>query len=272
MVRELEDLLINKGDDVPLDIAVLQLASIEYPGLDVSYFSEVLDSHGRELAETTDPRMPGEEWVAAANRYLFEDLGFHGNREDYYNARNSCLNDVLTARAGIPITLCVVYMEVARRLGRNVLGIGLPGHFLCKYQDAGYAAFIDCFHGRVLSEEDCRDMALNAAHIDIEDLPRALAPVSKWQIAIRMLNNLRQVYYQGKQYDKAIRVLDLYLAALPGSAEEYKQRGVLHLHQRRPKDALTDLTRYLQLAPHAGDRAEIEDHVRNVRRYLQSLN
>jgi regulator of sirC expression with transglutaminase-like and TPR domain len=217
--------------------------------------------------------MDGEEWIAAANEYLFETLGFRGNRENYYAPRNSCLSDVLMERAGIPITLAVVYMEVARRVGRDVQGIGLPGHFVARYRDQEGVAYIDCFNGgRVMSADECRDLASRVAGVDIGNNPRALSPVSKWQIGIRMLNNLRVAYYEAKEFDKAIRVLDMYLAALPASAEEYKQRGSLHLSRRRPVEALRDFQKYIELAPQAPDRAEIEQHAADLRRYVRSLN
>ncbi len=272
-MRELEELLVNKTDNVPLDVAILQLASVEYAGLDVSYFVEVLDSHARELGELTSPSMCGEEFIETANEYLYENLGFQGNRTDYYSPRNSCLNDVLIERQGIPITLTVVYMEIARRLGREVFGVGLPGHFLGLYRDREFTGFIDCFNGgRILDPEECRQLAWETAHVDIAGHEQFLEPVRKWKIALRMLDNLRLIYLRSKDYEKAIRVLDLHLAALPGSAEEYRQRGLLHLHQQRPSDALTDLQRYLKLSPNAADKSEVEEQAASIRRLLRSLN
>lgn len=272
-MRELEELLVNKAENVPLDAAILQLASVEYPGLDTSYFVEVLDSHARELGELTRPSMSGEEFLEITNEYLYENLGFHGNRNDYYNPRNSCLNDVLIERQGIPISLTVVYMEIARRLGREIHGVGLPGHFLGLYRDGELTAYIDCFHGgRILDPEECRQLAWETARVDIAGHEQFLAPVRKWKIALRMLDNLRLIYLRAKDYEKAIRVLDLYLAALPGSAEEYRQRGLLHLYQQRPADALTDLQRYLKLSPNAADKAEVEEQAANIRRMLRSVN
>lgn len=272
-MRELEDLLVNRDENVPLDAALLQLASVEHPNIDVTYFVEVLDSHARELDEIAGTGLDGEDWIAATNEYLYDNLGFCGNQSDYYSPRNSCLNDVLVERKGIPITLSVVYMEIARRLDRTVRGIGLPGHFIVHYQDREFSAYIDCFHeGRILLPEECRELAARVAGVDIDAHPEAMKPVTKWQIAIRMLNNMRVAYYEKKDYERAIRVLDLYLAALPGSADEYKQRGGLHLGCRRPVEALRDFQKYLELAPRAADRAEIEGHAATLRRYVQSLN
>lgn len=272
-MRELEDLLVNKAESVPLDVAILQIASIEYPGLDATCFVELLDSHARELSEMTSPSMPGEEFLEITNEYLYDSLGFRGNRSDYYNPRNSCLNDVLADRQGIPITLTVVYMEIARRLGREVLGVGMPGHFLGLYRDSEFTAFIDCFNeGRIIDSGQCRQLAWETAHVDIEGQEHFLEPVSKWRIALRMLDNLRVTYLRRQDFEKAVRVLDLHLAALPGSAEEYKQRGLLHLHQQRPVDALADFERYLKLSPDSPGRDEVERHAAGIRRILGSIH
>lgn len=263
-----------QGDEqARLDVAALEIAAIEYPRLDPGPFLEILDSHARELEALAPQTASAEDYVAAANQYLFADLAFRGNQEDYYNPHNSCLNDVLLTRKGIPITLSLVYMEVARRLGRPVVGVGLPGHFLVQYQDASYSPFIDCYYqGRILTVEDCRDLAIQVSKVDIFRTPSLLHPVSKRQIVIRMLNNLRGIYYQQDSYEKAIRVLDWLLEAEPESAEEHKQRGVLHLHCKRPRYALADLQRYLTLAPNAPDHGEIEKQTSLLRQYLQSLN
>src|SRR5262245_59813142 len=128
-VNELLDLL--RGIAEPdLDRAALLLARIEYTNLEIDPYLELLDSYATELSSKLRPGFSGLDYVLTANRYLFEELGFAGNAENYYDPRNSCLNDVLTSRLGIPITLSVVYMEVARRLNKPVFGIGLPGHFL----------------------------------------------------------------------------------------------------------------------------------------------
>lgn len=250
----------------------MQIATIEYPNLDIPSFLELLDSHARELRQWMVPNMSGVEWVAAANEYMFENLGFAGNQDDYYNARNSCLNEVLLSRTGIPITLAIVYMEVARRLNKTVHGISLPGHFLVRYDDEDYSTYIDCFHsGRLLNMEECRDLAMRVAKVDVYTTPEVLEPASSWHIAVRMLNNLRGVYYRNKDLEKAIAVLDLLIEAAPLAAEEYKQRGVLKMALQRRREALADLERYVALAPTARDRAEIETHIESIRTFLRSL-
>src|SRR5450755_2928730 len=159
-MQPLLDLLTGGSDEVSLDRAALEVARIEHPNLDIAPFIAILDFYAAELSERLAGRAGGSGYVEAANQYLFAELGFKGNSANYYDPGNSCLNDVLTARTGIPITLAVVYLEVGRRLAQPVYGIGLPGHFLVQYRSAGFAAFIDVFHqGRLLTEEECFDLA-----------------------------------------------------------------------------------------------------------------
>ncbi|MFN7920249.1 MAG: transglutaminase-like domain-containing protein [Bryobacteraceae bacterium] len=254
---------------MPLDRAALGLATLEFPGLEPEPFLEILDSHARELLELVDPRAPGEEFVAVANRYFFETCGFTGNKDDYDNPRNSCLNEVLLTRTGIPISLAVVYLEVGRRLHRPVFGVGMPGHFLVKYEDRHYTEFVDCFHGKGVTFEECRELALASSRIDIFAVPSSLAPVSNRQIIARMMNNLRRVYYKSGQLAKALGILDLCIDADPSVAEEYRQRGVLHMSQQHAHLALADFESYLRLAPPRDDgRDQIEEQVRQLRMWL----
>ena len=272
-MQRLLDLLTGRIEESGLDRAALELARIEYPGLDIEPFVGILDSYARELSARLAGRAGGSGYVAAANQYLFEELGFRGNTGNYYDPRNSCLNQVLTARTGIPITLAVVYMEIARRLDQPVYGIGLPGHFLVEYRDADFAAFIDVFYGgRLLTADDCLDLARETAGVTLRNDSRLLAPVSQRRILTRMLHNLRGVYLQARAYRKALQTLDLLVAADPHSAEEYKQRGLVHLHLQNPAAARSDLETYLRLAPHAADRAGIEKRVRALRSYQATMN
>src|ERR1700733_11055452 len=135
-----------------LDVAALEIASIETPDLDPEPFLGALDRIASEISARLPASCDGREFVRVANGYLFGDLGFHGNEIDYNDPRNSCLNYVLDRRTGIPIALSVVDIEVARRLGKPVSGVGLPGHFIVEYNDGEFATFIDPFHsGKLLA-------------------------------------------------------------------------------------------------------------------------
>ena len=271
-MHELRELLQGGPGDPGLDVAALQIATVEYPELAPSTFVEVLDSYGRELVERVAPSADGEEFIHTMNEYMFEELGFQGNQDDYYHPANSCLNEVLTKRIGIPISLSVVYMEVARRAGRKVHGIGLPGHFIVQYEDADITAYIDPFHaGRLMFETECYELAHEITGLDISADTTVLKPVSKLHILIRMLNNLRSVYFQRQQPLKAIEVLTLLIEADPGSPEEYKQRGVCLAQVNRFAQARSDLEMYLKLSPDAPDRDPVSQQIERITRYLAAL-
>jgi len=272
-VERLLDLLAGRDDSLELDRAALELARIQYPDLDAERFLAILDSYAIELSGRLAGSPGGAGYVAAANQYLFGDLGFTGNAQNYYDPRNSCLNEVLATRTGIPITLAVVYLEVARRLARPVCGIGLPGHFLVEYRDADLSVYVDVFHsGRTLTPDQCYDLARQAAGPQEENDPRWLEPVGKRHILVRMLNNLSGVYFRRQSWAKALAALNLLLAAEPGAADYYKQRAIAQIKLCNHAAARTDLESYLRLAPQATDRGEIEKHLRAVRHYLAGLN
>jgi regulator of sirC expression with transglutaminase-like and TPR domain len=271
-VRELRELLVGETEEVPLDLAALQVATIEYPQIDVNSFLLLLDSYAREAGERVSDSTDGPAFIQILNHYLFDELGFHGNSGDYYNPANSCLNEVLASRTGIPITLSLVYMEISRRLGRTVLGIGLPGHFVVQYYDDAFSAFIDPFHeGRILFDVECLDLAKNVTGVDVSLNPDVLRPVSNRHIIVRMLNNIRAAYFRAQNMAKAILILDLLIEAMPESPEEYKQRGMCLMQMQKLKAARADFAIYLRLRPDAVDRQQIEAQLIDITRRLSAL-
>jgi regulator of sirC expression with transglutaminase-like and TPR domain len=262
------DLLARRPSRIELDRAALAIARVEYPDLDAVPYLEQLDDFAAAIAERTGDLNDGEKFIHATNEYLFGELGFQGNQADYYNADNSCLNRVLETRRGIPISLSVIYIEIARRLAKPVRGVGLPGHFIVLYDDGHFRARIDPFHGGALVDEA---RCLELAQMESLD-PELLAPVDKRYILMRMINNLRRVYFTRHESEKAIRVLDLLIAANPASADEHKQRGAVLLQQHRMGDALAEFRQYLELSPGAPDRERIEEQIRAVAIWLASRN
>ena len=272
-MQPLLDLLTGRNQDIELDRAALELARIEYPSLDTEPFIGILDSYAIELAERAAHSTSPAGYVEAANEYLFGELGFTGNAANYHDPRNSCLNDVLIARTGIPITLAVVYLEIARRLAQPVYGIGLPGHFVVQYRDADRALFIDVFNGgRLLTSGECFELARQSTGAAIPDDPGWLAPAGKRQIVTRMLHNLCGVYLLRRAYRKALETLDLLLLADPAAAGEYKQRGIVHAQMRHFAAARRDLEAYLSLASEAPDRHDIERYLRSLRNRQAGMN
>ena len=267
------DALRNERSEVSLDSAALELASIEFPGLDVRSCIDRLDAMAQDIGQHLSEDRSPHEVIQGINGLLFRVLQFRGNTVDYYDPRNSCLNSVLSRRIGIPITLSVVYIEVARRLGIPVYGVGLPGHFIVAYDNGLERYWIDPFHsGRVLSFAECAALAKQTANVDLRTNPAVLSPVTKRQILVRMLSNLKAIYLRGQAFDKARHVLDLLIEAAPGYAEEYRHRGLVHLRQLNHQAAKADFERYLTLEPAAPEREQVEKQLLLIERWQAGLN
>ena len=264
---------LQSDESVSLDAAALSLARIESPGLDPAPHLQSLDAMAAELASRAGSTPDGRKFVRILNEHLISELGFRGNEQNYDDPCNSCLDQVLQRRTGIPITLSVIYIEVSRRLGWPVRGIGLPGHFIVRYEDPSYSTFIDPFHqGKLLDRQDCRQLARDITGVDIDKEAGALSPVSNRYILVRMLNNLRSSYFKAKNYSKAVKVMDLLIEAFPEEADYYKARGVARLQLRAFGDAKRDLESYLKYSPEAEDRAEITRQLEAIHRWLGRLN
>ena len=245
---------------------------MEFPGLVREPYLERLDDMAAELADATTG-FSGAAFVAAANDFLFNELGFRGNETDYYDPRNSCLNWVLDQRSGIPISLSLVYIEIARRIGRPVFGIGLPGHFVIKYDDGSFSTYLDPYSGgKLLNETGCRELVETIAGADALADPNLLRPVGTRYILIRMLNNLRIAYLRREDFARVIDVLDVLIGSLPGTAEYYRDRAIARVSLRRFRAAGEDFEQYLALQPHASDRNEIIKQLGMIHRWLGTLN
>lgn len=272
-MQRLLDALRDDRSKVALDVAALEIASIEFPGLNADTASFRLDNLAEQVKSHVSSNASGIEYIKGCNELLFDILQFRGNEEDYYDPRNSCLNSVLMRRLGIPISLSLVYMEVARRLGRPVYGVGLPGHFIVAYEDSETRYWLDPFHrGRILSFADCCALAKERAGVDMRANPAVLSPVTKRQILVRILSNLKAIYLQGEALDKARQVLDLLIQAMPEYAEEYRHRGLVHLKQLNHRAAKADLEAYLRLEPNSPEREQVKKQLVLIERWKAGLN
>jgi regulator of sirC expression with transglutaminase-like and TPR domain len=206
------------GDDADLDLedGALLIAEFRYPGLNRADSHLELDRIADEISGRLPRKNRAEEIIQRINRHLFTELGFHGNTQDYYNPDNSYLNRVLERRTGIPISLSVVYLLVAERLSLPIAGIGLPGHFMLKYEREDGGLFLDAFHqGRILTRDECIRFLLNSGH-DVQS--SHFAPATARDILTRMLRNLVYAYSQLKDKEKAHRLTRL-LHILQSSAQ-----------------------------------------------------
>ena len=279
--------------DPDLAVAALMIARVEYPKLDAGPYLDRLDALGREAERRVAAAGPDTyARVRALNAYLFGELRFAGNQVQYEDPRNSFLNEVLDRRTGIPITLALLYMEVARRAGLRVEGINFPGHFLLRCPARRGLPYcddliIDAFRGgALLSRDDCREL-LRGLHdgLGVDDDDDALlesrlaAHASKPQILARMLLNLKGVYVRMHSYPQARDITELLLAVNPSAINELRDRGLLAYNLRDFSAALRDLQAYLQLSNTASlddeerkEHAKIWEHVKALRRRVASLN
>jgi regulator of sirC expression with transglutaminase-like and TPR domain len=263
-----------EDDRIDLLRASLTIARTEYPDLDIRNYVNRVEALASKVRNRLAPEISVIDMVTTLNRVMFQEMNFRGNREDYYDPRNSFLNDVLERRLGIPITLSVLYLEVARRIGLPLAGVGMPGHFLLKVYDVeGRQILIDPFNqGSMLNAADCEQRMQAIYSGEMRFKPEYLLPVSRRQILTRMLNNLRHIYMSVRQFRKTLMIVDLVLAIYPRSPEDVKQRAMLRFSTGQLAGALSDLDQYLKMNPEASDAEEIRQTALGIRRTLATWN
>ena len=287
--RVTEDLLraLNEPGEA-LVPAALAIAGVEYPALDGAPYLQRLE----RMAEAAAGRLqrhegaPASTRIATLNAYLYEELGFSGNREHYDDPRNSFLNEVLDRRLGIPISLAVVYLEIGRGAGLRLEGVNFPGHFLVRALQDPHAAnandglIVDPFHGgAILNEADCRRLLDRYLGEDAAFEPSLLAGATRRQVVVRMLLNLKKLYVKMHSFPQARAATDALLALQPSSLADLRDRGLLAYHMNDFSRALRDLEEYLKLArlseQDEDERKETEqvwEHVKTLRRRVAQLN
>jgi regulator of sirC expression with transglutaminase-like and TPR domain len=247
-VLEFANYLKRPEEEMFLDQAALLLARTQYPTLDVAQQLAQLDSLAARAE--CDPREAPTTNIAGLNRLLFDEENFVGNEAEYDDPRNSYLNDVLERKKGIPITLSLVYQEVARRRGLPVVGVGFPGHFLVKYLARSGDILLDPYHrGTVLNRQACEEKLKEHFGEAAELRPEHLAASTTKQILARMLNNLKGSYFRRKDFRKVLLMIDMGLAIDPASRQEIHDRGMIHYLLRHYPAALADFQIYLSLTP-----------------------
>jgi len=252
-------------DQLPLLGTALLIASDEYPQLDADLYDTLLQDHAEQLRGEIDGI---EQWplkMQAINRRLFEELGYTGNHDQYYDPRNSYLNEVFDRRLGNPISLAMVQMEVARRLGVPLDGVSFPGHFLVRLPIDDGVLVMDPFNrGRPLDEEELRMRArphLGGEMPDDEALYRILSPASHRSMLMRMLRNLHGVYSDNDDWERAVRCADRILKLSPENTEALRDRGLGYFKIGHRHGARQDLARYLQLQPDAADAGSLRERL-----------
>jgi regulator of sirC expression with transglutaminase-like and TPR domain len=244
------DLMSRSDDEIELDRAALAIAQGEYKQLEPAPYLRRLDEMATELRPRLSPEESPERLIAQLNAYLFGEQAFHGNATDYYDPRNSYLNDVLDRRTGIPITLSLLYIELGRRVNLSVEGVGLPGHFIVRCPIGLEELLVDPFNqGALLSHADCAERLRQLYGNSLRFTPELLRPSSRRDIVKRMLGNLKGCYLRRGDVARALRAVDWSLAADPSQHEELRERGLLRFRLGDFKAAAADLEVYLDSSP-----------------------
>ncbi|HZO88516.1 MAG TPA: transglutaminase-like domain-containing protein [Chthonomonadaceae bacterium] len=254
-------------DEAALDLgrAALAIAAAHYVDFDMAGYLARLDALAKEARQRIGRTRRPLRVVSALNAFLFDELGFHGNREDYYNPANSFLNEVLDRRTGLPITLSVLYLALAHRLRLPLYGVGMPLHFIVKYIAPGQEIFIDPFYGgEMLTPEDCRARIEQIAGQPIVFDPACLNATPKRRILYRLLNNLKQIYLRREEPGRAGRVVEQMLIVAPDSHADVRDRGLLFLQENALSRGVEWLTRYLERAPEAPDAAWVRSAINHA--------
>ena len=290
-MKPLADQIADAADRPGPDLAApaFLVARIEYPHLDPQPYLERLEQMGDDAFHfvATDPGhdAPLAARIDAVNRFLFGELGFSGNREHFDDPRNSCLNEVMDRKKGIPITMALIYIEVARRAGIRSEGVNFPGHFLVRClhdvhtDNLALSVIVDPFHGgAVLNETEVRQLIephMSEAAFD----PSLLARASRRQILVRMLLNLKKLYVKMHSFPQALATTDALLALQPSSLADLRDRGLLAYHMNHFSHALRDLESYLKVArlsdqddDQKKETEQVWEHVKTLRRRVAQLN
>lgn len=273
LIADFRRAVSGPDDRVDLACAALEIARDDYPDLDVAGYLRRIDQIAVHVMERLESEKTVYHRIAALNSVMFEEHGFHGNRRNYYDPKNSFLNEVIERKMGIPISLSVLYMEVAQRAGLPLYGVSFPGHFLVKYSDDRERIVIDPFNaGEVKSRESLRQLLKSLYGGKVTLVDDFLEPVTKKQIIRRMLNNLKMIYLQEKNFLKTLAVLQRLVVLDPSSAEDIRDRGSVYLKLECFQYALADFESYLGLVPNAKDADAVREEIVALRKQVQQIH
>ncbi len=249
------------------------VAAAEYPELDVAREVGRVRFLGAECARRVQAHANPFARVDAIREFLFGELGFRGNSLRYKDPRNSYLNEVLNRRLGIPLTLSILYLDLARASGFVARGVGLPGHFVVRLEADGRTVFVDPFHGgRVVTEDDCAELVATTTGRPSLFRRAMLRGTGERDILVRLLMNLKHIYVGEEDYARALAMVERLLALRPGDPTELRDRGFLKAHLGRPGAAIRDLESYLALPEPVPDRDSVLARVAWLRRHLTQMN
>lgn len=268
---ELERLAADPEAACNLAELALHLARDEYPDLDVEAYLSELAAMGREAAGYV--RGDLETRVHGLCRYLFHEMGFRGNDRQYYDARNSYLNQVMDRRKGIPITLSLLAMTIGEHVGLKVEGVGLPGHFVARAVEDGKSVLFDPFHGgRTLTPEICEQLVARVTGMSFQATETALAAVAVGPFVLRMLMNLKGVYLRDEDFARAARVIERIRQLNPHDVHERRDLGVCLLNAGQPGKAIDHLTAYLDARAGGADAEAVQEMLKKAKAVVSKWN
>jgi len=237
--------------------------NLEFPNLKINEYLQKLDQMGKTLQYSLSDSKNPTYLISMLNEYLFNTLGFVGDTEDYYNPRNNFLNIVIDQKRGLPITLSIIFTELAKHIGLNLQLVGFPGHFLVKYKEE---MIFDPFNkGRLLGNDDLRQLLYQHYGEEVKFSPELLNEIDTKKILFRILRNLKNSYAQSFSYNMAMRCTDMILVIEQNSPEEIRDKGILESRLLHYDSALKFLNRYLELVPETDDADFVLELIRSIR-------
>jgi regulator of sirC expression with transglutaminase-like and TPR domain len=266
--RFFASLIKRREERIDLALAVLLIAKEEYPKLAIEDYVERLDQLAGELRIEVDLDAPPPKLLEGLAWFMHHEQGFSGNADEYYDARNSYLNEVMDRRLGIPITLSIVYLEVARRAGIKLQPVTFPGHFLLKLaanDGDSEDLFLDPYNsGRLMTVDDCRAF-YNELHGDATPFSETmLAAGTKRQVVTRVLRNLKAIYLRNQELDRALRTIELMTTVTPWDLDQIRDRGLVHYRLGQIEEAVADLEVYASHAPEGPALDSVRDALRRI--------
>ncbi|MBW3671543.1 MAG: tetratricopeptide repeat protein [Acidobacteria bacterium] len=261
--------LVSRGAGAHLSETALVIALEQYPALDVTSYLARLDAWSRAIRERVEGSTDVERLLMAINDFLFEQEGFHGEADDYYDPRYTFLNEVIDGHAGLPITMSIVYLEISRRVGLHTVGMGIPGHFLVQLSGPWGEILVDPFDdGRVLTREECQEFMDRLYGGAVRVREHHLRSFSDEQILARLLAHLKTMYMSKGDLPGALSAFDRLMILGEAEPWDLRDRGLLAMQLHRYEEAIENLERYLQVAPSAEDAPRIRDEIRYLRDWL----
>ncbi|MBI1892174.1 MAG: SirB1 family protein [Burkholderiales bacterium] len=267
--------LVQQDDAIPLFEAALSIAQDADPDLDLTEIQVAVDTFGAKLRQRLPSDASAIQKIRMLNHFFYNELGFAGNINDYYDPNNSYLHRVIATRRGIPISLAVIYMELANQIDLNVRGVSFPGHFLMKLSVPAGEIILDPFNGASLSREELEEW-LDAFFKETppHDFPLGayLQSANPREILVRMLHNLKTLFTERQDWQRILEVQHRLVILLPDEIDERRDRGLAYAQLDCPQAALEDLQAYLAQRPYAADAAALREQLPGLRRASNRLN